>query len=993
MTAPSNDRQRPLRIRHWRSGKTLLRFATMNARSLRNKINDLRDFVKAKHPKIVSVTESWGKDWMSDGSLSLEGYIMYRSDRKGSTGETRGGGTILYVRSDVEQRSCKALNTGDFESSAWCWIIEKGGKKILVGSVYRSPNCSQENNELLLQKMQDMHDIAGDNRIFLLGDFNLPNIDWVGKRPKVGAKRFEYLFLEATNDCFLHQHVTENTRYCGLQASLLDLVFTKEERDVINIEILAPLGQSDHGIICGDLVTKWMPRKVHRPRRMYHKGDFKKVNDELRRIDWESLFVGKSADGCWRIFRAKVEELINLYVPLEAPRDFNQPWMNRSLLRLWKKKYYAWKRYTDSKSYQKYEEYKKEAKKFKNLSRKVKRLHVKKLARGVTHKNKKAFFRYVNSKLTVRPEITEIKNASGALVDKDKDIADAFNKYFSSVHTPPSDELMPEMEDNFVDEISNINVTRGEVQTILSKINVNKSCGPDNIHPLVLQKTAEASSNPLTLIFNRSLSTGELPDDWRTANVTPIHKKGDKTDPSNYRPVSLTSQVCKVLETIVRRHLVAHLDRNNILSDKQHGFREGRSCLTNLLELVEVWTEILDQEDGIDVAYLDFRKAFDLVSHRHLLFKMKKYGITSNVLNWVEAFLSNRTQRVVIRGSASEPERVTSGVPQGSVLGPTLFLIFINDLPLEVISHVSLFADDSKIFTRIVSEKNEAKWPGFRGDVNLQRDLNRVRDWARKWKMDFNVGKCKIMHLGKENPKNKYYMGGAELMVTSEEKDLGVVFDEALEFEKHIRGIVNKANRMLGLIRIGFNCLDEVSFKSLYLVLVRPLLEYCVQVWSPYKQRYIDIIERVQERATKLVPSVKNLPYEDRLKKLGLTTLVERRYRGDMIETYKILTGKEKLDPARFFKMSEERGDPQLARGLKLSREREDPYSCQRRKNTFSLRVVKPWNKLGREEVNAVKTGGFKSRFDRNEIDRRSRREGRDGRVYNNIYITGGVTG
>ena len=118
MTAPSNDRQRPLRIRHWRSGKTLLRFATMNARSLRNKINDLRDFVKAKHPKIVSVTESWGKDWMSDGSLSLEGYIMYRSDRKGSTGETRGGGTILYVRSDVEQRSCKALNTGDFESSA-----------------------------------------------------------------------------------------------------------------------------------------------------------------------------------------------------------------------------------------------------------------------------------------------------------------------------------------------------------------------------------------------------------------------------------------------------------------------------------------------------------------------------------------------------------------------------------------------------------------------------------------------------------------------------------------------------------------------------------------------------------------------------------------------------------------------------------------------------------------------------------------------------------
>ena len=958
----------------------------MNARSLRNKINDLREFVKLKNPKIVSVTESWGKEWMCDGSLSLEGYTMYRNDRKGADVDTRGGGTILYVRSDVEQRSCKPLNQGDFESSAWCWIIEKGGKKILVGSVYRSPNCSNRNNELLLQKMQLMNDIAGDNRVCLLGDFNLPNIDWAEKRLKPGANSFEALFLEATNDCFLQQHVTENTRYSGLQASLLDLVFTKEERDVVNIEILAPLGQSDHGIICGDLVTKWMPRKAQRPRRMYHKGDFKKVNDELNKIDWGTLFEGKSADGCWRIFKAKVEELINIYVPLEAPRDFNQPWMNRSLLRTWKKKYYAWKRYTDTRSYQKYEEYKKEAKKFKNLARKVKRLHVKKLARGVTHKNKKAFFRYVNSKLTVRPEITEIRNAIGTLVDGDRDIADAFNKYFSSVHAPPSEDNMPEMQANFVDELRNITVTRDEVVCLLERINVNKSCGPDNIHPLVLQKTAKAASHPLTLIFNRSLETGEVPDDWRTANVTPIHKKGDKTDPSNYRPVSLTSQVCKVMESIVRRHLMTHLVRNNILSDKQHGFREGRSCLTNLLELVEKWIDILEQGDGIDVAYLDFRKAFDLVSHRHLLYKMRKYGITDNVLNWVKAFLSNRTQRVVIRGSASEPEKVTSGVPQGSVLGPVLFLIFINDLPLEVISHVSLFADDSKIFTRIVSEENVDRFPGFRGDENLQADLNRVRDWARKWKMEFNVGKCKIMHLGKDNPKNRYYMGGAELAVTSEEKDLGVVFDETLEFEKHIRGIVNKANRMLGLIKIGFNCLDIVSFKNLYPVLVRPLLEYCVQVWSPYKQKYIDIIERVQERATKLVPSVRNLPYEERLKKLGLTTLVERRYRGDMIETYKILTGKEKIDPSRYFDVVNERGDPELARGLKLSRDRVKVIDSPRRRNKFSLRVTEPWNKLGREEVNAAKTGGFKSRFDKNETNRRSRREGRDGRVYNHLY-------
>ena len=761
------------------------------------------------------------------------------------------------------------------------------------------------------------------------------------------------------------------------------MAFTWEERDVRNIEILPPLGLSDHGMVCGDLVAKWVPRKPQRPRRLYHKGDFAKISAELNKIEWGVLFEGKSVNSCWRIYLKKLEELINLYVPWGTPRDFNQPWMNRSLLKLWKKKYYAWKRYTDTKSYQRYEEYKKEAKKFKNVSRKVRRAHVRRLAKGVSHTNKKAFFKYVNDKLTVRPEITEIRNEQGILVDGDRDIANAFNKYFGSVHSPPSNDAMPELEERFTQEIGNIQVTRDEIAARLEKINTNKSCGPDNIHPLVLQKTSEASSKPLTLIFNLSLSRGELPDDWRVANVTPIHKKGDRSDPGNYRPVSLTSQVCKVLEAIVRKHLLEHLDRNDILSDRQHGFREGRSCLSNLLEIVECWTEILDQGDGIDVAYLDFRKAFDLVSHNHLLYKMMKYGITGMILDWVKAFLHDRTQRVVIRGTASDPEKVTSGVPQGSVLGPILFLIFINDLPLEVVSPISLFADDSKIFTRIVSEKNTQKRPGVRGEVNLQQDLNRIREWASRWKMDFNVGKCKVMHLGSSNPRNKYTMGGTEVMVTTEERDLGVMFDESLEFDKHIREIVNKANRMLGLMRIGFNNLDKEVFMNLYPVLVRPLLEYCVQVWSPYKQKYINIIERVQRRATKLVPSLRNLPYEDRLERLGLTTLVERRFRGDMIETYRILSGKEKIDPSRYFSMANERGDPELARGLKLYKPR---GRKKKRRETFALRVVNPWNKLNREEVNAPKTGTFKARFDKQEINRRTRRAGRDGRLYNHLY-------
>ena len=491
-----------------------------------------------------------------------------------------------------------------------------------------------------------------------------------------------------------------------------------------------------------------------------------------------------------------------------TPRDHNEPWMNNSLLRQWKKKYHAWKRYTGRKSYRRYEEYKREANVLKKRVRQAKRAYEKKLAKGIRH-NKRGFFKYVRSKLTVRPEITEMQNENGVLADEDRDIVSIMGKYFNSVYSEPIYGDMPDMNDMYETEIQDIQVSREDIQKRLEKLNMNKSCGPDNIHPRVLRETAKSASIPLEKIFNLSLSSGECPNDWRTANVTPIHKKGNRTDPSNYRPVSLTSQVCKVLEAIVRKHILGHLEANNILSDKQHGFREGRSCLTNLLELMESWTEILDSDDGIDVAYLDFRKAFDLVSHPHLIYKMEKYGIKNHILNWVKAFLGDRTQRVVIRGTASEQFKVTSGVPQGSVLGPILFLIFINDLPLEIISPLSLFADDTKIFTRIISEMSKTHPRANYGSEVLQKDLNSIMEWANKWKMEFNVDKCKVMHLGRLNPKHTYTMGGRNLAATSAEKDLGVTFDERLEFDKHITGIVNKANRMLGMIKRGFTCLEK----------------------------------------------------------------------------------------------------------------------------------------------------------------------------------------
>ena len=291
-----------------------------------------------------------------------------------------------------------------------------------------------------------------------------------------------------------------------------------------------------------------------------------------------------------------------------------------------------------------------------------------------------------------------------------------------------------------------------------------------------------------------------------------------------------------------------------------------------------------------------------------------------------------------------------------------MFLIFINDLPLKVLSPLSLFADDSKIFTRIVDKENEAKIHENSGKDVLQQDLCNVLEWAKKWKMEFNVDKCKILHIGNNNPKHKYNMDGKELIETEEEKDLGILMDCKLDFGSHIKEIVGRANRMVGMIRTAFACLNKKMFLSLYMALIRPLLEYCVQVWSPHLQKYIDLIERVQRRATKLVPELRDLPYEERLKKLKLTTLEERRVRGDMIETYKIITKKEKVNPDKFFQMIP---DPEFEGPRTRKKKIFKKFAKKEvRRCSFTMRVTNGWNGLSNEIISARKTSEFKARLD-----------------------------
>ena len=304
------------------------------------------------------------------------------------------------------------------------------------------------------------------------------------------------------------------------------------------------------------------------------------------------------------------------------------------------------------------------------------------------------------------------------------------------------DQIPQNKEYEFSNELSDIAVTKQEVEKKLLKLNTSKAPGDDQIHPKILKENAEIISDFLSILFTKSLVKGQLPSDWKAAVVVPLHKKGNKKKTENYRPVSLTSIVCKILESIIRDKLLWHMDTNNLFTIHQHGFRNSRSCVTQLLEVLEDWTEILDEGSCLDCIYLDFSKAFDTVPHQRLLNKLHNYGIRGKVRTWIENFLENRSQSVKIGNTRSVKANVISGIPQGSILGPILFLIFINDLPEVVQSTVKLFADDTKIYSRVNSQDEHNK---------LQGDLDNLATWSDTWQLKFNAQKCKSMHLGRNN--------------------------------------------------------------------------------------------------------------------------------------------------------------------------------------------------------------------------------------------------
>ena len=771
---------------------------------------------------MVAVTETWLKqEIMNCELLSENNFKIHRKDRANRIG----GGVMLAVKNNILSIRRKDLENDQTEMLA-CEILPKTKKKLLILVFYRPPNTD-------LNYMKDFKKTlkivckSNFDSILVCGDFNFPDIDWT-TGVAVKNDSIHSFFAKTVKDNYLHQLVDFPTRL----NNTLDLLLTNIPDKVSNIHGFQDVIDTDHTLVSFDLdLNIYKKPKIKRSIYNFKTGNWSVLKEILMNSPWNHIFVDNdvnaSLSGWCNLFLSAVDD----HIPKRFSHSvYDPPWIDKELLDLLKKKNVQRRKCKKSRN-------QKDIEKYKSLRGQSKILIVrKKKEYGNTLKdsvlqNPKRFWSYVKSSTKSHQSPNFLRNGQMYTTDS-REKANLLNVFFHSVFNPshikPPHSISTPSQTS-VDVLSEIKLSEDEVAAVLRNLDPNKAGGPDGIPGRILKELANEIASSLCKLFNQSLSLGVVPTKWKFANVTPVYKKDDPTLVCNYRPISLLCILSKVMERCVFNHCYHHL--SPFLYHLQHGFLRERSTVTQLLEVYHNILNSVASGKEVDIIYLDLSKAFDKVSHNLLLLKLNNYGISGPLLSWFRNYLTDRHQRVVLDGVYSKWLPITSGVPQGSILGPLLFLVYVNDVPnyIRFQSTIALFADDTKLYKSI-------DFPGAKND--LQADLNNLHKWSLDWGMEFNKSKCQVLHVSKRKYSQtfpQYELDGHPLECLPQVKDLGVIVSSDLTWSKHIEAIVAKANKTLGLIkRLLKDTSDLKVRKILYCTLVRPILEYACNLWSPY---------------------------------------------------------------------------------------------------------------------------------------------------------------
>ena len=667
----------------------------------------------------------------------------------------------------------------------------------------------------------------------------------------------------------------------------LDLILTNRPNQINRIQVIP--GISDHEAVFTEFNVK-PARKKQVPRRvpLYKKAGWTGPRQHAEQLaktiaDAENT---SSTDELWDIFKEGLREGIQLYIPHKTTKTRDsQPWIDLELKRKIRRRNRAFKA---SKKHGKLKDEVKFQKLKKEIQRDLRRSYWKYMEgiispqeNDTSYDGMKRFWTFVKHKKADYNGVAALR-VGGKLINDAKEKATALNNQFQSVFThETSFNVTPPV--NKTPSMPNINITKAGIQKLLKDLKPGKAAGPDNISPRVLKELSDVVADPLTTIFRKSLSEGKVPQDWKHSNVTPIFKMGQKYNPANYRPISLTCIASKMMEHIMCSNIMSHASSHNILYNLQHGFRNQRSCETQLLEFAH--DIVSNMQDGFqtDVCVLDFCKAFDKVGHQRLVEKLRWYGIDGEANSWIRDFLTNRTQSVVIDGVSSSSVPVVSGVPQGSVLGPCLFLFYINDIAENLTSTTRLFADDTMIYMAVKGE----------GDAKLlQQDLDTLSRWEDTWMMEFHPEKCEVINITRKRNINHhpYTLHGHQLKHVDQTKYLGVTITGDFRWNKHIDNISAKANNTLNFLRRNINVRDHSIKEKAYKALVRPILEYSSSVWDPHSDVLSARLEKIQRCAARFTLNNyrRTSSVGAMMQQLSWQTLAERRRASRLAMLYKM---------------------------------------------------------------------------------------------------------
>lgn len=852
---------------------------------------------------VIALTETWLNDDIGNAELSSE-YTIFRCDRNNLTSTLkRGGGVLIAVRNNLKASQVQLTNCESLEQV--CVRVQLNSLAIYICCIYLRPNsnpCLYSNHASSIQEMLESSDSS--DSIVVVGDYNLPHLQWQldtdlnSYIPLNASSEQEISLCETVLPCGLHQICSAY----NANGRLLDLAFVN---DPVNVELLEP----PTPILKVDIHHKpfiirldYLPAKqiVHRANRGlpdfdFRHCDFDDLSTSLERVNWSGILQTDNLDDAVTNFYDTVFSILNEKVPFKRNLRHSKtspPWWtaeirhSRNVLRKARKRYFKQRTHIAKMNLQQLES---------SYQSSVDSAFKDYLNRTETdlQANPSSFWSYVNSKKRNKsiPSDVTYNNIRSNSTDE---AANLFADFFKDVYeTNDVSATGP-----YIDSIPSYNMSLAQpalsevnIHAALSSVDPSKGPGADRLPPVFVRSCAAPLAVPMTIIFNRSLTSGKFPTAWKTAAIIPIHKSGNVHNVENYRAISLLPCLAKVFERLI--YDVMFPVALPIISECQHGFVKNRSTLTNLMDYSNFLFPCMDKRVQVDSIYVDFAKAFDKVPHNLAIAKLQHYGFPAWLTNWLKDYLTNRTAFVSFGNASSIGFHIPSGVPQGSHLGPLIFVLFINDLCLRLRSGKLFYADDLKIFRSISS---------LLDCVALQHDIDILSEWCNNNGMHVNVKKCKVISFSRvQSPISfDYALNGSPLEQVEWIKDLGVIFDKKLTFAKHISTTIAKAFATLGFIKRNTQEFNNIyTLKTLYCTLVRSILEYAVQVWSPYHATHSERIERVQRSflryALRKLPwndPLRLPPYEDRCKLINLQPLTSRRVMLQRLLIYDILSGK-----------------------------------------------------------------------------------------------------